>query len=799
MRELLMGENLYGDPSLALRELYQNAVDACRLATARREFVDPDRHSSLDSDDRDDSDDNSDGDIHDASAMAIEIEIEQGVDAAGRAFVDFVDTGAGMGPAEFEQAFCQAGVRASDLSERIEEAAAFAKADPPVELWQNSRFGIGVLSYFMIADALTVTTTRLNRDGSVGDALRAHIPGPTAEFDLNRDAPAPSHGTRVRLWLKPGMNVSALTTLRNLVLVCPFRLRVSDRDSLEHRWAPGVLNRGSALLPGVADAVRTGPELWWTSGWGAVLADGIWIDASRSGMVVNLAGPSAPPLTADRRRAVRLDEGVIDALAVGRAAAAIDQAWHIVGDPGWLSRTSAFSLKIADALVLRAIEHQPTRSHLHGHEYAIGVAGYTLGDEYSGPAGHTDSVLQWRFSRLRSGGMFEAVGIAPTETAPVPALPSDAVFLGAAGGSQQIGTTDAASPWFGSAASVYEAERLLGHPVARIVERARELGLRVPRDADSLPESDPIVRASLSFNGRADADGEPLPVTGLAILLCARQLDVSTEQVVAALDARGIDFADRARTLHSSPLSPGVLRAMSENGEGIAPWRNAVWMIGLEHIVAASRASGLTVATLLAELRALGFAKLPDLELDGKDVTDGDLVLLSCDQDSRSPFYDRSQPMPGERMAEAAERLGLSEETLASRLASFGVSVVTTPRRPPSVGLTKKKVLKLLGMSTKQRAAVTAHDLARISRDGDGEAPWLDPRKTVPAWVVAGSALRDGSVGVVVSELRELGYTVEDPRTAPLTAVPGTQGGSPSRATDTPAAPGGPPAGAGGQ
>ena len=30
VQELLMGEQLYGDPALAIRELYQNALDACR-------------------------------------------------------------------------------------------------------------------------------------------------------------------------------------------------------------------------------------------------------------------------------------------------------------------------------------------------------------------------------------------------------------------------------------------------------------------------------------------------------------------------------------------------------------------------------------------------------------------------------------------------------------------------------------------------------------------------------------------------------------------------------------------------
>ncbi|QFZ16527.1 wHTH domain-containing protein [Saccharothrix syringae] len=38
IQELLMGKQLYGDPGLAVRELYQNALDACRYRKARTEF-----------------------------------------------------------------------------------------------------------------------------------------------------------------------------------------------------------------------------------------------------------------------------------------------------------------------------------------------------------------------------------------------------------------------------------------------------------------------------------------------------------------------------------------------------------------------------------------------------------------------------------------------------------------------------------------------------------------------------------------------------------------------------------------
>src|ERR1700712_2748163 len=91
IRDFLMGENLYGDPSLALRELYQNALDACRLAAARRAFLGCPPAPSY--------------------SETPDTEFEQGVDQDGRAYIDCVDLGAGMGVGELSLAFCQAGVR----------------------------------------------------------------------------------------------------------------------------------------------------------------------------------------------------------------------------------------------------------------------------------------------------------------------------------------------------------------------------------------------------------------------------------------------------------------------------------------------------------------------------------------------------------------------------------------------------------------------------------------------------------------------------------------------------------------
>ncbi|PIM66010.1 hypothetical protein CTU88_45615, partial [Streptomyces sp. JV178] len=39
VQELLMGDQLYRSPGLAIRELYQNALDACRYRRARTQFL----------------------------------------------------------------------------------------------------------------------------------------------------------------------------------------------------------------------------------------------------------------------------------------------------------------------------------------------------------------------------------------------------------------------------------------------------------------------------------------------------------------------------------------------------------------------------------------------------------------------------------------------------------------------------------------------------------------------------------------------------------------------------------------
>ncbi|NBE54479.1 caspase family protein, partial [Streptomyces boluensis] len=162
VQELLMGEQLYGDRGLAVRELYQNALDACRYREARTEYL---RRTGT------------------ATApWEGEIVFGEGTDDAGRPYLECADNGIGMGVTELQRAFSQGGARFVDLPEFAEEGAQWASLDPPVDFMPVSRFGIGVLSYFMIADELVLWTCRLGRDGRPGRLLKVTIAGPGTLF-----------------------------------------------------------------------------------------------------------------------------------------------------------------------------------------------------------------------------------------------------------------------------------------------------------------------------------------------------------------------------------------------------------------------------------------------------------------------------------------------------------------------------------------------------------------------------------------------------------------------------------------
>jgi len=301
VRELLMGEQLYGDPMLAIRELYQNAMDACRYRDARLKYLKQTGKAQR-------TDEEWEG----------RIIFRQRTDDNGRAYIECEDNGIGMGMSHLSKCFAQAGRRFADLPEFIEEQAEWLKCDPPIQLYPNSQFGVGVLSYFMLADEIEVETCRLDREGRPGERLQVRIPGSSGLFRVQKLGIGSNSGTRVRLYLNrtrhKGQLISCIETLRKLLWVAEFKTEVQQFGRQEI-WEPGKLRHPE--YPQKFCLEIEGTDIWWVPEmqyWqksGCILSDGLWTREAQPGFVFNLRGNNLPKLTVDRKDIVESDQSWI--------------------------------------------------------------------------------------------------------------------------------------------------------------------------------------------------------------------------------------------------------------------------------------------------------------------------------------------------------------------------------------------------------------------------------------------------------------------------------------------------------
>ncbi|WP_433890121.1 HD domain-containing protein [Streptomyces sp. CA-111067] len=350
VQELLMGESLYGDRSLAIRELYQNALDALRYRDARTQYL---RRT---------------GDRRQPDGWEGRITFRQGVDQDGRPYLECRDNGIGMGVHELSRTFAQGGARFVDLPEYVEEQALWAELHPKIELHPNSRFGIGVLSYFMLADEITVRTCRMTRAGRPGRVLEVTIAGPGNLFRIGDAGEGEETGTAVRLLLNRGEFVSCVDTLESLLFVSPYRVS-AEYGSRRLEWAPGELSeyactqmtgdRGPAGEPAISVVPSRDPDLWWAPSEGRVLADGLRVNPpddgtdAPHGVLINLHGPQQPELTVNRRWLLSLDSDHVTRSALAAVSDLLRNGPSLV-TPGWLNRVSASSLPLADTIAEQA-------------------------------------------------------------------------------------------------------------------------------------------------------------------------------------------------------------------------------------------------------------------------------------------------------------------------------------------------------------------------------------------------------------------------------------------------------------
>jgi hypothetical protein len=320
--QLLMGTNLYGDARLAIRELYQNAVDACHYRRWRMARTNPDALE----------------DWHP------EIVFATGTDRGG-AYLECRDNGVGMSAYELRESFAKVGRRFRDLPEFLEETASWGSGEAdgfrPI-----SQFGIGVLSYFMLAERVVIKTVRSDPSGHLSDPLEVRVSSAAGLFRLaGQPLIRPQHGgTIVRLYLRPKFANLDLAQVLGKIIAAPTvdtTLRLGSRPSPgDLHWAAGELYDNGHVM-----TVLAAPDLgvYFHEGKGRALVNGIPLSAfgdsdgpvhgsntfrlggwsrsdALSGVTVSLDRRSNPQLSVDRGRLLSVDLPALQDLMVKAAA-----------------------------------------------------------------------------------------------------------------------------------------------------------------------------------------------------------------------------------------------------------------------------------------------------------------------------------------------------------------------------------------------------------------------------------------------------------------------------------------------
>ncbi|MGW0705948.1 wHTH domain-containing protein [Streptomyces sp. NPDC002643] len=705
VQTLLMGDQLYRSPGLAVRELYQNALDACRYRRARTAYQT--RLARKKGVVRGDS-------------WTGKIRFRQGVEN-GRAYLECEDNGIGMSDSDLARVFARAGTRFTDLTDVRNERAKWHTED--VHLYPVSRFGIGVLSYFMIADEIEVTTRKLREDGSTGPCYTTSIHGPNHLFriaptETGRTGP----GTTVRLYVRDNAP-SCVRELTRLLGVADFEttaefegrgpavtweageLRPRPRSS----WDDGTdgIHAEGALVPCLRTADAAIPQVVWCGEGGGVLVDGLLARPSRPvgllavprrdmhtswqsssdgrlrGAVVNLVGAQVPKLSIDRLEILEDVSGKTGEL-LGAAAEEL-----VASDPdlltfGWITDVARHSPGVADIVVRAAMVAGVELGLRDGRTFKVAEVGcfptdthliaLALGNTHPS-AGTPDHVLLWR---LLHHGAAEAFSVLVPELRDVgpllPALPSDHDVLG--GFRDWTGVGGDVAP-----GHVLSVASWTGMTPRTVAQRAVALGADINR-VDPFPDTPPdpldLALLSRSLNGSPDwlpAD-EPVPL-GHFLDACLR-LDISVPEAARRLKGYGLDVTAATKL----PARPGEeeLRLLSVAVDDVGGWLPSDEPVPPGRVLQQSVHLGVSAEELRQRLRDFGLTVGQAPAVPGPS----DMRLLSHDLDGARPWLVAGESVPGLHLLWAARELDLSMNTLVSILESYGMAVPSVPTWEPS-------------------------------------------------------------------------------------------------------------------
>ncbi len=286
--ELLVGSNLYPSPDVCVRELVQNAWDAIEW---RRNLADGA-----------------------GGTIVIRLNASQG-------WFEVVDDGIGMDQHDIEESFLKVG------RDKLE---ALGAASSPGE--QVAFFGIGILSVFLVADAVEVSTRKVE----AAEGLRFDISGLQGEIAIH-DYDREEVGTRVRVRPRPGQGftVAQVTEavrkyVRHVDGVSIEDIETGIVTTLGETWdAEGLLQ--VATVP-AAGPIRSG-RLGFSSGLrteGGVLSNAVTL--TNAGFLVErraLDLIDLPP-TAGVTGELDLHPGQLN-VVMARERFQRDEAWAVLG------------------------------------------------------------------------------------------------------------------------------------------------------------------------------------------------------------------------------------------------------------------------------------------------------------------------------------------------------------------------------------------------------------------------------------------------------------------------------------
>ncbi|NEC85844.1 caspase family protein [Streptomyces sp. SID12501] len=773
IRELLMGHQLYGDRSLAVRELYQNAADACRYRELRWEYLK--RKGGA------------------PSKWTAEIRITQGREPSvdghpGRAYIECRDNGVGMGRAQLEQTFSRAGRRFSQTRAFRQEQALWLEEDSELQLYPYSRFGIGVLSYFMIADEVTLVTREVDAEGSTArQALIVDISSSSGLFRIRRyedkdgGDPIRDGGTLVRLMLSEPETgeelVSALDVLRRQVRLNEYELSLREEGGEPVVWPAGELrhprSRDDRSLVAPLDARG---HVWWVADRGMVLADGIVTSQDPFGYVINLTGPQAPQLSVNRNSLLSWDRNwATEELRLAVADLAgwegldLQWLWNLEDDMDSLARTVAAELAGSGlTLPVRriSVHHQP--------DVDLDSVGWFPDDRNLLPpeplavlhstTDLTDLTDSWRLAVLRDQGVrvnddVDSTVVLPEDLGghPVP-HPGDNKLLDKA--NRDI--TDLAAHIRTNGRTVAEALRALRR--FAILGPRLQIPSVVADDTPSLdfvPEAVDLELLTWMTNRRAEwlpAAGQLFSIsaeTGLSIGHLLERCLQYAPLGLAAPDVPVADITANVATAREAELLAGWTKHQRSYSTDALP--KDVLSV---HIARLAEKLGLTSAEVLAQLRPWEFLgyQLPSEE---------QLLPAAPSWDQWEMFNRLWDPSEGRRtptlqalLAEAARR----EITVDALLESVGDLAVQAGMRLPE-----------LSPRSAEARPLEENDLKLLTIDGDTNSPL--PTQSIPIDVLALCYAPGGSMpglgadfdyepwGAFVSRLRRLealGMSVPD-------------------------------------